>query len=190
MRLKILFGVLIAALFSACSPYNYYSVSNRPLDPHKYKTFAWIPEGKSRAGSIYDNDVARDKIVESATQELTNRGFQLSNGRPDLLIRYTAMVNRTVKEYSDPVYYYAPPVMPYYRGRGRFYYNYVSPFPIYVGDSERRIRIRENSIVIDIIDRRSSKVIWRGWAEGELDNPERAINEIPQVIANIFKKLS
>jgi hypothetical protein len=66
----------------------------------------------------------------------------------------------------------------------------VSPFPIYVWDRERSIRIRENSIVIDIIDRKTSKVIWRGWAEGELDNPERAINEIPQVITNIFKKLS
>ncbi len=189
MKPKLLFGVLIAALFSACSSYNYYSVSNKPLDPQKYKTFAWIPEGKSKSSSVYDNDVAKDKIVESATQEMTNRGFTLSNGSPDLLLRYTAVVNRSVRSYSDPVYYYAPPVMPYYRGRGRFYYSYVNPFPIYVGDRERRIRIRENSIMIDIIDRKSSKVIWRGWAEGELDNPEKAINDLPQVVANIFRKL-
>jgi len=32
-------------------------------------------------------------------------------------------------------------------------------------------------------------VIWRGWAEGELDNPEKAIKEIPVVISDIFKKM-
>ena len=43
--------------------------------------------------------------------------------------------------------------------------------------------------MIDIIDHKSSKVIWRGWAEGEVNNPEKASNEIPGVIGNIFKKL-
>ncbi|PIG99062.1 hypothetical protein CS542_05540 [Pedobacter sp. IW39] len=49
--------------------------------------------------------------------------------------------------------------------------------PIYVGDRERSIRIKANSIMIDIIDRKSSKVIWR-LGEGEVNNPEKAINAI------------
>lgn len=188
MKPNILLGVLIAALFSACSSYNYYSVSNKPLKPENYKTFAWIPEGKSKTTSIYNNDVARERIVTAATEKMTSRGFILSNEKPDLLIRYTAVVNRGVKEYYEPVYYYAP-IRPYYRGWGRYYYAYGYPFPIYAGGRDRLIRIKENSILIDIIDRKSSKVIWRGWAEGELGNPEKAINEIPQVVANIFAKL-
>lgn len=193
MKTQILRGLVIIAFLSSCSSYNYYSVSNKPLNHQKYKTFAWIPEGKSKSSSIYDNDVATDKIVESATREMTSRGFILQNNQPDLLLRYTAVVNPGLREISEPVYYNAPPRllprMGYYRGRGAYYYSYIDPFPVYVGNRERSIRIKENSIVIDVIERRSSRVIWRGWAEGELDNPEKAINEIPQVIGNIFKKL-
>ena len=52
---------VVAAAFSGCSSYNYYSVARKPLDPEKYKTFAWIPEGKSRSTSIYNNDIAQIK---------------------------------------------------------------------------------------------------------------------------------
>lgn len=191
MKTKLILLTITAALFSACSSYNYYSVSNKPLNPQKYKTFAWIPEGKS--SSIYNNDVATDKIVESATDEMTKRGFTLSSENPDLLVRYTATVSKETRDYQEPVYYNQPPrLLPrvtYYRGRARYYYTYVDPMPIYVGDRERQIRVKANSIVIDIIDHKTSKVIWRGWAEGEVDNPEKSINELPSVITNIFKKL-
>ncbi|KIO78071.1 hypothetical protein TH53_05620 [Pedobacter lusitanus] len=194
MKKLVLVLFAVAAVFSGCSSYNYYSVTRKPLDPAKYKTFAWIPEGKSKSTSIYNNDIATDKIVESASQEMGKRNFVLQNENPDLLLRYTAIVNKEIKEYSDPVYYNPPPrILPrvsYYRGRGVYYYSYYNPLPIYVGERERSIRVKANSIMIDIIDRKTSKVIWRGWAEGEVDNPEKAINEIPEVISNIFKKLS
>lgn len=191
MKTKLIVLFITAVLFTGCSSYNYYSVSNRPVDAQKYKTFAWIPEGKS--SSIYNNDVATDKIVESATNEMTKRGFELGNETPDLLLRYTATVSKETKEYQEPVYYNQPPrLLPrvtYYKGRARYYYTYIDPLPVYVGDRERRVRVKANSIVIDIIDRKTSKVIWRGWAEGEVDNPEKSINELPSVITNIFKKL-
>jgi len=193
MKTQVLSLLSIAVLFSACSSYNYYSVSNKQLDKTKYKTFAWIPEAQSKSTSVYNNDVATDRIVEAATQELKNREFTLDNSNPDLLIRYTAVVNREVKDYNEPVYYNAPPrLLPrvgYYRGRAVYYYSYVNPLPVYVGERERRLRIKEGSIMIDIIDRKTSKVIWRGWAEGEVNNPEAAINDIPEVVQNIFKKL-
>jgi hypothetical protein len=193
MKKLILLLFVVAAAFSGCSSYNYYSVNRKPLDPAKYKTFAWIPEGKSKSTSIYNNDIATDKIVESASQEMGKRGFNLQSDNPDLLLRYTAVVNKEIKDYSDPVYYNPPsrilPRVSYYGGRRVYYYSYYNPLPIYVGERERSIRIKANSIMIDIIDRKTSKVIWRGWAEGEVNNPEKSINEIPEVITNIFKKL-
>jgi len=193
MKKLVLLLLVVAAAFSGCSSYNYYSVTRKSLDRAKYKTFAWIPEGKSKSTSIYNNDIATDKIVESASQEMRKKGFNLQSDNPDLLLRYTAVVNKEVKDYSDPVYYNPPsrilPRVSYYGGRRVYYYSYYNPLPIYVGERERSIRIKANSIMIDIIDRKTSKVIWRGWAEGEVDNPEKAINEIPEVIGNIFKKL-
>lgn len=190
---KQLFILLVStALLSACSNYNYYSVSNKPLNTN-YKTYAWIPEGESKASNIYNNDVATDRIVDAAGLELNKRGLTLDNQQPDILVRYTANVNKSTTTYEEPVYYNQPPMLSprvgYYRGRARYYYVYRNPLPIYVGNRERRMSIREGSIMIDLIDRKSSKVIWRGWAEGEVSNPEKALNELPQVVANIFKKL-
>ncbi|RYY30540.1 MAG: DUF4136 domain-containing protein [Sphingobacteriaceae bacterium] len=52
------------------------------------------------------------------------------------------------------------------------------------------MRVKEGSVMIDLIDRKSGKVIWRGWAEGEIKNSEKAINDIPKVVGNIFKNLN
>lgn len=42
----------------------------------------------------------------------------------------------------------------------------------------------------DLLDHKTSKVIWRGWAEGEVENAEKTINDLPEVVTNIFKKLN
>jgi hypothetical protein len=60
---------------------------------------------------------------------------------------------------------------------------------VYVGNEQQKVDVKQVSIIIDLIDRRTKKVIWRGWA-GELNNPEKAISQLPKVIENVFKKLS
>lgn len=190
-RILILLGLALG--LSACSSYNYYAVSNKKLTP-AYKSFAWLPEGKSKASKVYDNDVATDRIVEATSSALEQRGFTLDQKNPDLLIKYTASVNTSTKEYNEPVYYNpAPRVVPrvgYLRGRAYYYYDYVNPYPVYVGSELRRKKVKEGSLMIDLIDRKTGKVIWRGWAEGEVNNPEQAVNDIPKVIDGIFKKLT
>jgi len=193
MKKQLFLVLALLAVLAACSPYSYYSVSNKPLNT-SYRTYAWIPEGQSKASNIYNNDIATDRIVETASQELNKRGLTLNNEKPDILVRYTAIVSRETRIYNEPVYYYSPwnmgPRMGYYRGRSAYYYSYYNPFPIYVGSTERRMIVKEGSIMIDLIDRRSAKVIWRGWAEGVVNNPEKAIYELPEVVTNIFKKLT
>ncbi len=193
MRKQFFILLALALGLSACSNYNYYAVSNKKLSP-SYKSFAWLPEGKSRATKLYDNDVATEKIVEATSSALQSRGFQLDNKNPDILIKYTAGVTTSTREYNEPVYYNAPtrivPRVGYARGRAFYYYSYVNPFPVHVGSELRQVRVKEGSVMIDLIDRKSGKVIWRGWAEGEVNNPEKAINDIPKVVDNIFKKLT
>ncbi|PYF75666.1 DUF4136 domain-containing protein [Pedobacter nutrimenti] len=183
----------MSIVVSACSSYSYYAVSNKPLSSQHYRTYAWIPEEQSKTTSFYNNDVATDKIVEAASKELDKKGLSLDNQNPDILVRYTAVVNKEVKTYNEPMYYNPParlsPRLAYYRGRAFYYYSYYDPFPVYVGSQARRETVKAGSIMIDLIDRKTKKVIWRGWAEGELSNPQKAVDDIPQVVTNIFKKL-
>lgn len=190
---KIVILLSMVVYLTSCSTYDYYAVSNKPVDANRYRTYAWIPESQSKTSSFYNNDIATDKIVEAANVELDKRGFQLNNNKPDLLVKYTAVVNKETKNYSEPVYYNPPlrlsPRVGYYRGRAIYYYAYTDPFPVYVGSRARKMQVKAGSIMIDIIERKTSKLIWRGWAEGEVNDGQKAINDIPQVIANIFKKL-
>jgi len=191
MKKQILILLGLVTVMSSCSTYNYYAVSNKKLT--EYRTYAWLPESKSKASNIYNNDIAADKIVEAASAELDKRGFKLNNKRPDVLVRYTAVVNKETKTYNEPVYYDAPgryvPRVGVHGGRAFYYYAYRNPFPVYVGSEQRMVNVKQGSIMIDLIDRETKKVVWRGWAEGELNNPEKAIAQLPKVIENIFKKL-
>jgi hypothetical protein len=190
-KILILLGIIV--VLASCSTYDYYSISNKPVNSARYQTYAWLPDSRSKASSTYDNDIATSRIVDAAGMELDKRGLKLNNRNPDLLIKYTAVVNKETKTYDEPVYYNAPPRLSprigYYRGRAIYYYSYNDPFPVYVGSRARKMQIKAGSIMIDIIERKSSKLIWRGWAEGEINDPQKAINDIPEVVANIFKKL-
>lgn len=193
MKRQIFILLALSVGLCACSNYSYYAVSNKKLSSN-YKSFAWLPESKSKATKLYDNEVATERIVEAATNALTSKGYHLDNKKPDILIKYTAGVTTKTKEYNEPVYYNPPgrfvPRLAYARGRAFYYYSYIDPYPVYVGSEMRKMNVKEGSVMIDLIDRKSGKVIWRGWAEGEVNNPEKAINDIPKVVSNIFEKLT
>ncbi|MBC8985175.1 DUF4136 domain-containing protein [Pedobacter sp. N36a] len=192
MKRQLLFLLVATGMLSACSPYNYYAVGSKPVGTD-FKTYAWLPPEDAKTNNIYNNDIVTDKIVQTTETELAKKGLTLDSKNPDLLIRYSAIVNKSMKIYDEPIYYNQPPMLSpriaYYQGRARFFYVYDNPFPVYVGSRERKMPIKEGNIMIDIIERSSSKVIWRGWAEGELTDPQKAINEIPKVVENIFKQL-
>ncbi|RZL12755.1 MAG: DUF4136 domain-containing protein [Pedobacter sp.] len=193
MKKHILILLALAVGLSACSSYKYSSVSNKEVAGN-YKTFAWLPEVNSKAENVYANDIATEKIVEATSNALVERGLMLNNKKPDLLIKYIAGVDTKTKQYNEPVYYNEParyvPRLGFARGRAFYYYAYQRPYSVYVGSELRQVKVKEGSVMIDLIDRKTGKLIWRGWAEGEVNNSERAINDIPKVVDNIFKQLS
>ncbi|RZA02823.1 MAG: DUF4136 domain-containing protein, partial [Sphingobacteriaceae bacterium] len=50
---------------------------------------------------------------------------------------------------------------------------------------------KEGTIVIDLIDRRSKQVVWRGFGVGEVHrDPQKDINDLPKVVDGVLKQLS
>jgi hypothetical protein len=191
-KIQLLFSAAAILLLGACSSYKYSSYTSERADFSNYHTYAWVPSNDRNTTKAYNNDFAEEKIVDAASQQLNQRGFQLDNSKPDLLIKYTALVNNKTRTTSNPVYYrqqsYYVPRVAYSRGRAVYYYQYVDPFPVYVGSQIRKETFEEGNVMIDVIDRKTSKVIWRGIAKGEVDNPEKAIDDIPKVVEKIFGK--
>ncbi|RYY34284.1 MAG: DUF4136 domain-containing protein, partial [Sphingobacteriaceae bacterium] len=52
-----------------------------------------------------------------------------------------------------------------------------------------REQFREGTVIIDLIDRKTGKMVWRGYGVGEVRNPQKAINDLPKVVTGIIEKL-
>lgn len=185
--------LLVVALLAACSSYSYYAVGSSSKVA-KYSTFAWLPAINNTKNPYYDNDLADDKIKDQATADLENKGLRLKANNPDILVRYTIMVDNKVRVYNEPVYAYNyggfAPRYGFYRGGRSYYYGYRGPYQVYLGQDTYRVPYKEGTLIIDLVDRKTHKVIWRGYGVGEVGNPESAINDLPKVVNGIFEKLT
>lgn len=183
--------IATAYILSGCSRYQYYAIQNANTSFNKYRTFAWLSTIDTSKNGGY-SDLNDEKIKNETTAALENRGLVLDATHPDLLVRYSNVVRNRVKTYNNPEYVYDYgfyPGVTMYRHSRSFYYTYRAPFPVYVGYDIVQVPYKEGSLIIDLIDRRSRKVIWRGYGVGEIDNPQQTFNDIPEVVNGIIKKL-
>jgi Domain of unknown function (DUF4136) len=150
----------------------------------RYKTFAWIDkEGKDNK----HNDLTEQKIREAVNKELVkSAGWKEVKNRPDVLLSYDVLVERSVKESNDPVYsrpYSRVVYNPYTRRYATIYY--PSQFMGY--DRDQRT-IREGTVTISMIDTRTDKTVWQGWTTDEVNGRNLSSKEIQSSVKSIFKK--
>lgn len=187
---KLFASILLGLVLAGCSGYQYYAIQSNTVSLAKFRTFAWLP-APDTSGTI--SDISDERIKDEITAGLERRGLLLQTARPDLLVRYTVQVKDRIRTYNYPTYVYGPSII--YRGVGRnrygryFYYNYTRPYPVFVGSDIVQVPYREGTLIIDLIERRGHRVIWRGYGVGNVDDPERAVRDIPEVVDGILNKL-
>lgn len=189
---RILFICLLlwSIYLLGCSGYQYYAIQSNKVSFNKYRTFAWLP-APDTANHI--SDLVDEKIKDEVSGGLEKRGLLLQTTRPDLLVRYAVQVRNRVRLYNYPTYIYGPGIT--YQGVSRnrygryFYYSYNRPFPVFVANDMIEVPYREGTLIIDLIERRNHQVIWRGYGTGDIDNPQKAIGDIPEVVDGILQKL-
>jgi hypothetical protein len=194
-RSLIYFGLAVALLsgFSACTSYNYYTAAINKTNMGGYRTFAWMPPSKMSNNN--QGQAADVKIKDAATSALVAKGLQLSQSRPDLIISYTTIVGR-----GSRTNYYTPYYGGFYPGWGfgwgwggwyRPYYAFGGPFPYYGGLTyAEKEHYKEGTLIIDIIDTRTRKIVWRGFGVGEVHhNPQKDIDDLPKVVNGILDQL-
>jgi len=195
------FTVLVLAAVSGCTSYNYYTAAINKTNLTAYHTFAWMPPANNSDKKMA-NSVADAKIKDAATNALVAKGLRLSQQNPDLVVNYTSIVGKGVR-----TNYYSP----YYGGWGpgwggwgfglgwgwggwgyRGYYNaFGPPFAYYGGityaDKEH---YKEGTLIIDLVDTRTRKIVWRGFGVGEVhNNPQKDIDDLPKVVDGVLDQL-
>ena len=183
--------ILLVSGLSACTSYDYYVAGLNRTNLSRYRTFAWMPmaHGNNNANT---NLVADTKIKDAATAALTNKGLTLDRRQPDLLVSYSTIVGTGTRTYYYPNY---AGIYPGYGfGFGGFYrpyyYAYGAPFA-YTGMVVDQEHYKEGTLIIDLIDRNSRQVVWRGYGVGEVHrNHEKDIEELPTVVNGVLNQLS
>jgi hypothetical protein len=191
----LVLGFLIISGLSACSSYNYYTAGLNKTNMSQYRSFAWIsPEGQSD-NKPTASAVADLKIKDAAVASLTTKGLRLQKNNPDLLVTYTAKVGLGSKTVYYPTYYgtgfYPGFGLSWGWGYRPYYYGFGYPFAYYGGlTAVDKEHYKEGTIIIDLIDTHTKKVVWRGYGVGEVHhNVQKNIDDIPKVVDGIIGQL-
>lgn len=196
---------LIISGLSSCTTYNYFEAGLNRTNLSNYRSFAWMPTGgnANNAGNN-SNMVADAKIKDAATSALVEKGLRLQQNEPDLIISYSRQVGRGTRQvYSSNYGWGGYPGWGMGFGWGGFggwggwgygyrpyYYAYGAPFA-YADVNLGKEHYKEGTIVIDLIDRRTRQVVWRGFGVGEAHrDPQKDVEDLPKVVVGVLNQLS
>jgi hypothetical protein len=157
-RFAVLATLAIALVAVAgCATMNtgYHLDPTAPFD--HYVTYKWGPPDNLPVGDprLDNNPFFIDYLQGAVEKNLAGKGYVYDAIDPDLLIHYHASVNQKLDVYgTDKNYGYC------------------------TGNCEPQVVEYElGTLMLDVVDARTSKVVWRGWAQdamnGIIDNQDR-----------------
>jgi len=203
---RSIYALLVVAMvsgLSACTSYDYYTAGLNRTNLSEYRTFAWMPPARNRNTSANGSMVADAKIKDAATAALQAKGLTLDQRNPDIIVSYSSVVGRGTRTYYYPEYFGGYPG--YYPGFGfglgwggwggwggwyRPYYYYGAPF-VYGGVGVSTENYKEGTLIIDLIDRHTRQIVWRGFGVGEVHhNPQKNLDDLPEIVNGILDQLS
>jgi hypothetical protein len=150
---------VVALPVAACAaPIHVHSYTERGATLNRYHTYRFGPEDTTSTGDarLDGNPFFNERVRSAIDQQLSQRGLEKTRGgRADVLIHYHASVSQRVDlatsepwdcERPTPTGGQPPPST----NCGPYVYD-------------------QGTLVIDFVDGRTQKVVWRGWAEGSID---------------------
>jgi hypothetical protein len=177
MRRLAYFCLVAAAVITAgcATTMNVSSYVERGTDFTQFRTYDWGPADALPTGDprLDDDPFFLDHFEGAVERTLANRGYRRAeSGPPDLLIHYHAAITPRID------------INRLDRERGYCY------------DGDCRVRTIESetgTLVIDIVDNRTHKLIWRGWAQHGvvdiLNNRDRMETRINEAVSRMLERL-
>lgn len=182
---SMIFFVAVAFTITGCSVTSH-TAQMSGINFNDYKTFAWVSTTKNDKSDRANNDIIDNNIKNSVTKELTNRGWVEDQAGPDVLMDYTIAVRHGRRVEDAPVYSY--PFSRYVYRRGRIYSLW---FPSsLMGMRSVDVPFREGELTVNMIDAKTNKLIWQGWATGDLNDRQFTNKDVNKQVKSIFKKFN
>jgi hypothetical protein len=160
--------------FCSCTSVKVTTDYDKSVDFSKYKTYT-IYKLTTNGESI--SDLNKDRIINAIKAEMARKGFTEAETDPDLLVHATtALISK--KNVTATTNYY----------RYNSYYRPYSWGPNYGGTvTYNEYNYKEGTLIIDILDANSKKLIWQGIGDKEIDKPSKDIDKkINEAVAGIM----
>jgi hypothetical protein len=149
------------------------SYVERGFDLQRYRTFGWAPPGTVSTGDprLDNNRFFDERVRMQVEKEMSRRGLEKTTAAPpDLIVHYHASVTQEIDPGS--------------LDRGSQPPDQEADEP-YVYDA--------GTLLIDFVEARTNRLVWRGWAEGSIDglidDQKWLEKRIDEIVASIFKRL-
>lgn len=158
---------------AGCASMQVSSYGIRDLDLGSYRTYEWGPAEERPTGDprLDSNPFFDERVRLQVEEGLAARGFvKATAGSPDLLVHYHANVTQEID------------VRDFDRAAGYCEGADCRPFVYDAG-----------TLFVDLMDARTGKLLWRGWAEssidGVIDDQELMEARIDAAVAQILERL-
>jgi hypothetical protein len=170
--IPVAIGVLAV---TGCATMNVSSHVRSGIDFTGYRTYDWGPADALPTGDprLDQDPFFKDHLLGAVEKLLAAKGYERSTSEsPDLLIHYHASINRRINVYGVD------------REHG---YCYDEECQTWVVDYEA------GTLVLDLVDARTNRVIWRGWAQDSvedlLNDRDRMAQKIDQAVTRMLALL-
>jgi hypothetical protein len=166
-----LFVLPVVWITTSCGPTLKVSTDySRDTDFSGYKTYALFRAPDSMASVSRLN---YDRIVHAVLAEMTGKGFLETDNQPDLLVNPVAILkNREWVSANSNYYGYGGYFRPYYWG---------DDYGGYAATSYDVEHYKEGSLIIDVVDAKTKKLLWQGIGNSKIDtdvrDPDQRIRE-------------
>src|ERR1041385_5781867 len=133
-----------------------------------YKTYAFMPTNDTAYTKIVDRKPFEKMLATAVKAQLDKRGMRMDTANPDCLFTYILKMNRNYEVSQGQYMEYKPEVYePAFDNHARIYTFSSDNKPVVYAGNLNVDTLREGSIVIDMIDVKENKVVWRSAAEGK-----------------------
>ena len=154
--LKWMIPVLVLGLFSGCSKslqvgYDYDSSVNLK----QFKTFRVEAEKSLSQDPLLGSELNRRRLSESVVKVMEAKGYKLDERDPDIVVKYMTDVKDRQQVRSNNNY------SPYYWWYGPMANNYST------------YNYQESRFILNVYQDQSSRMIWQGWAAGNVKAPTK-----------------
>ncbi|NIR50463.1 DUF4136 domain-containing protein [candidate division KSB1 bacterium] len=170
MKILSCFLTLTGLLFLlSCASLKVKTVHNPEIDFGNYQTFDWITKPENPFEHLTNPvwyQLQLHKVMKTTVDEtLVAMGYKPQTENPDFLV----FTHRNLKEKVDVA---------------AWGYDYFGDR--YLDERVELRRYKQGTLFIDIIDAKTKKLIWRGWAVGAINDPEKAEDKVREAVWKIL----